>query len=342
MTAGTTAENSIKNSGRDTSARLARLGRRARQIAFFLATATLAGWCAVAFSVHQEGVPLYICWAVVAAATVSALVLKFRGSQLGWSALAIMGLTAAGWYGSIQPSDARDWAPEVAHGVTARVNGDEVLLDNVRNFDRAGPVMERWESHGYDLAALSTVELISADTDGPDIARHLVRFGFDDGRTVVFSVQVRREADETYTPIGALFRQFEVVLIAATDQDILRAWSSRLGDAMHSQTLTLSPAQRREVFMSYVDLAQELAERPAFYSSLTQTIATTLLDIARQTQPDMKVNWRVVLSGHLPDCLQAMGAMADAGRHAAHMASADEPARPLPATSGSDARIMRD
>jgi hypothetical protein len=66
-----------------------------------------------------------------------------------WIGVAVILLGWGAWYGSLRPGTDRDWAADVAHGVTATVDADTVTLHNVRDFHgKTGrtfcPICGRW------------------------------------------------------------------------------------------------------------------------------------------------------------------------------------------------------
>ncbi|MFX7870361.1 DUF4105 domain-containing protein, partial [Acinetobacter baumannii] len=88
----------------------------------------------------------------------------------------LAGIAMAGWWSSIRPSHARDWADDVARMLVSQVQGDTVTLDNVRNFvwRSETDVDVRWESRQYDLAQLVSADLLLSYWMGPAIAHTLV------------------------------------------------------------------------------------------------------------------------------------------------------------------------
>src|SRR5206468_203523 len=74
---------------------------------------------------------------------------------------AALGLFLA-WFSTISPSSDRTWAPEVARNVTAVIEGDRVVVSNVRNFSwRSETDFDAvWEQRRYTLSQLRDVDLI--------------------------------------------------------------------------------------------------------------------------------------------------------------------------------------
>ena len=63
------------------------------------------------------------------------------------------------WWASINPSNDKDWAAAVAHGVTGSLDGDRLSVQNVRNFSwhNEADFAERWEQRTYDLSKLRSL-----------------------------------------------------------------------------------------------------------------------------------------------------------------------------------------
>ena len=102
-------------------------------------------------------------------------------------------------------------------------------------------------------------------------------------------------------------RQFELVLIAATEDDILRLRTNHRKEDVRLYPLNLNDAQLRNLFLSYVDLANRLEDAPMFYNTLTHNCTTTLYPLANAVHPEVAVDWRILMSGHLPSYINDLG-----------------------------------
>src|SRR5574337_897749 len=138
------------------------------------------------------------------------------------------------WWVGIAPSGQRDWRDDVARLLTGTMQGDHVRLDNVRNFDwRSDTDYDiRWESRSYDLARLVGADAVVSHWGSRAIAHAMLSFGFDDGRHLAFSVEVRKSRDQEYSSIGGFYKQVEIVLIAADEHDIIRVRTNIRGEAV--------------------------------------------------------------------------------------------------------------
>ncbi|MCW3782432.1 Lnb N-terminal periplasmic domain-containing protein [Defluviimonas salinarum] len=285
-------------------------------VSVFAAVALLgAAWAATAFSVQLDGIARLAGWSALLGALIAAGLARIRSRRAGWAVLALAALGVGGWYQTITPRQDRDWDFDVRHGVRAEVTGDTVTLRDLRDFDWASEnaAKERWTTASYDLDRLQSVDMLTSVWDSPDIAHLLVSFGFEDGEHVVFSVEIRREVGETFNEIGGFFRQFELVLIAATEEDIVKLRTNHRGEQVSLYPIELDAAQRRTLFMSYVALAQRLERDPAFYNTLTANCTTVVYQLAQAITPDLPMDWRLVMSGHLPDYVESLGVLGGEG-----------------------------
>ncbi len=139
------------------------------------------------------------------------------------------------WWRTITPSHQREWADDVARLLESEIDGDRVTLHNVRNFDWQSETVytPRWETRSYDLSRLESADLILSYWMGPHIAHTLVAFGFDDGRRLVFSLEIRKEKHEAFSAIGGFFRKFEQVIIASDEHDIIKTRSNARGEDVY-------------------------------------------------------------------------------------------------------------
>lgn len=283
--------------------------RRAAGILFH-GVALPAAALAVTAVWFQVAPPLRWLWIAAIVAAAAAIVGFGRKSpKARWGGLAVALVVGAAWWISIKPSSDRDWAPDVAHGVTADIGGSDIVLHNVRNFDWRSETdfVPRWETRRYSLDRLTSVDLISSVWASPAIAHTLISFGFADNRHVVFSAEVRRERNEEFSEVGGFFKEFELVMIAADENDILRLRTNIRREDVMLLPLQLTEAQARALFSAYVERANQLARQPEFYQTLTTNCTTVIFELARLVDKRVPMDWRILVSGYLPAYLYGLG-----------------------------------
>lgn len=290
--------------------------RRRAPLRFALAALVLAcaAWGALALWYQGPSTPvlrgaLPALWLALAAAAVHGLWTGRRGAPLLWAA-AFAALL--GWWSTLAPSHDRVWADDVARLLRAEVDGDRVVLHDVRDFEWRTPedYDVRWETRTYDLRRLRSADLVMSYWMGPAIAHTLVSFGFDDGERVVFSLEIRKERHERFSAIGGFFREFETVLIAADERDIVRTRSNARGEDVYLYRLNVPPQDLRALFLGYLDEAERIHRQPAFYNTVTSNCTTIVFDLARRLAPGLPLDPRLLLSGYFDGYVHDQGGLA--------------------------------
>ena len=313
-----------------------RLLKLLAHLVFILALAGATAWAGTALWLHLAGVLRLAALGALGLAALASLTLRVaRSRRAGWAGLAVSALVMGAWYQTITPRQDRDWELDVSRGVSAKVEGDLVTLANLRDFrwtseTEASPA---WVTRTCDLGRLKSLDMITSVWDDPDIGHLLVSFGFEDCGQVVFSVEIQREKGEHFNEVGGFFRQFEQVLIAATEEDIVKLRTNYRHEEVRLYPVHLTAEQRRTMFLSYVALAQALEAEPAFYNTITANCTTTVWGLARSLKPDLPIDRRLILTGRLPDYLADLGVI-----EAADAIARDAAARITPLAQLDDGR----
>ncbi|NEX45081.1 Lnb N-terminal periplasmic domain-containing protein [Pseudotabrizicola algicola] len=284
------------------------LGRGAQ----LLAAAFVLVWVWLAVQFHAGGALGLALHAVIGLLGLSAVwaALKRRWGLI-WAG---MGAVLAGfvlWWVMQIPRDDRTWAADVRHGVTGEIDGSRVTLRNVRNFrwQDADTAEENWEVRVVDAARITSLDMFTSVWDSPLIAHVLVSFGFDDGQRIVFSGEIRREKGEVYSALGGFFRRYELVMIAADERDIVHLRTDARGERVSLFPVSLEPEVRKQLFMNFVNRANELAAEPEWYHTIWANCTTVPFRLVKTIAPSVALDWRVLASGYLPAYLHELGVL---------------------------------
>jgi hypothetical protein len=224
-------------------------------------------------------------------------------------------VTAAGfvvvltWWLALQPSNQRDWQPDLAVLPYADITGSQATLHNIRNCDyRTETDYDvRHYDRTFDLDALRTVDLYLVTWGSPNIAHTMISFGFTNGEYVCFSIETRKEKGEDYSALKGFFRQYELAYIIADERDVVRLRTNyRQGEEACLYRLQVTPAQGRKLFLDYLRRTNELHERAEWYNALTDN-CTIAIRTQRDAADRAPWDWRMLINGHLDELLYERG-----------------------------------
>ena len=213
------------------------------------------------------------------------------------------------WWTTITPTNERGWAPDVARSVTATIDGDRVVVSNVRNFTwRSDTDFDQiWEQRSFRLSHVTDVDLIMSYWMGEAIAHTIVSFGFDDAPRLAFSIEIRKEGHESFSSIAGFFKQYELAIIAADERDAVRVRSNVRGEDVRIYRLRMTPSNAQRLLREYLGEANDLARAPRFYNTLTANCTTLVFDLVRVIHPGLPFDARIIFSGYLPNYAYAVG-----------------------------------
>ena len=215
------------------------------------------------------------------------------------------------WWHRIPPSNDRDWKDDVARMTTGLVEGDQVTLQNVRCFDwrTREDYTQRWETRTYDLSRLRSVDMILSYWSMAAIAHVIISFGFDDGEQVAFSVEIRPEKTENFSEIGGFFKEFELVILACDERDVIRVRTNVRGEDDYLYRIRMPVANIRSLFVAYVHEANKLSRTPRFYNTITVNCTTLVYHMMKRIVGHLPFDFRLLLSGYLPGYVYRVGGL---------------------------------
>jgi hypothetical protein len=214
------------------------------------------------------------------------------------------------WWWSLEPTQHKDWQPDVARTPHGELRGDVLTLHEVRNFDYRSETdwTERWETRTYDLSKLRGGDLFLSYWGSPAIAHTILSWDFEDGLPLAISIETRKDKSQVYSAIAGFFKQYELVYVAADERDLIRLRTNHRGEEVYLYRLTATPERARAILLDYLKTMNELAERPVFYNAFTQNCTTTIRMHTRHVNPGAQpFDWRLLANGYIDQLLYERG-----------------------------------
>lgn len=235
----------------------------------------------------------------------------FGRSQMRLIAPALFLLVLAWWF-TLKPSSDRTWLTDADRTAWAEIDGDTVTLHNVRNCDYWSETnfTPQWETREAKISQITGIDMAINYWGSPIMAHPIVSFQFADSKPVCFSIETRKEKGESYSAIGGIYRQYELIYIVADERDVIRLRTNyRKGEDIYLYRLNITPEKARERFMDYLTALNELHRKPKWYNAVTTNCTTSI-----RTQHEGKRNpwdWRILVNGYADEMLYERGAIGD-------------------------------
>ncbi|HEY0702214.1 MAG TPA: DUF4105 domain-containing protein, partial [Candidatus Acidoferrales bacterium] len=209
------------------------------------------------------------------------------------------------------------WQPDEAQTAWAEVNGDRVTIHNYRDchYQTESQYTCQWLTKTVKLSELRGIDISLIHWGLPKIAHLIVSFHFEGDDYVAVSVEMRKRADQSYSAIRGFFRQFTLVYIFADERDLIRLRSNfRQGEEVDLYRTTADAAYSRQLFLQYLQRANQLHEKAEWYNAVTRNCTTDVFSLMRAIGPlpsgISRFDPRVVFSGEIDEMLYEHGLLA--------------------------------
>jgi hypothetical protein len=216
------------------------------------------------------------------------------------------------WWSTIEPSNDRDWQPDVAVLPSAEVNGHLVTLRHIRNFKYRSETdySPRWYDKTFDLQKLEALDLVAVYWMGDAIAHTMLSFDFG-GEFVAISIEIRKSKDRVFSTLAGFFRQYELTYIVGDERDLigLRTTYRNPAEDVFLYRVKAKPERIRSLFMEYIKKINQLTKEPEFYNSATTNCTTNIVTHVAAINPDWPLSWKMILTGYFPNLIYERGGL---------------------------------
>lgn len=200
----------------------------------------------------------------------------------------IMILFFSGFPWWVKPSNDRDWNQDQAVLPIINKDGDEISIKNIRNFtyETDTTFTPGYYDATYNLNEIKSVDFLVEPFNGVHGAAHtLVSFGFNDGRHLAISIEIRKEKGESFSPWKGMFKEYELMYVIADERDVIKLRSNYRHDQVYLYPIKTTPAKARALFESMIARSEKLRRLPEFYHTILSNCTTNLATHVNEITP---------------------------------------------------------
>ncbi len=212
-----------------------------------------------------------------------------------------------GWWQTLEPTNNKVWAPDVAQISHGEITGNNLVMHNVRNFQYSAEDVfeERWETREYNLDAIQGLDLFLSYWASDHIAHAIMSWDFGQDKHLAISIETRKDIHQEYSAIKGFFKQFALSYVAADEKDLIGLRTNHRKERVYAYRLNVSNERSRALLESYLATMNGLWKTPEFYDALRQNCTTAIFLHTKAINPDNPppLDWRIIASGHLDELL---------------------------------------
>lgn len=277
----------------------------------WLVIAVLSLWAVAALYIDVRlralSVPLTILYAVGITAIVARYKLRLRSAFLCFACFCGVLI----WWLNLKPTNQGDWQENVNRTAWAEINGDQVMIHNVRNceYRTETEYSNCWGDRTVHLSDIRGVDLFFTTWGVRWIGHPIVSFQFGGGQHIAFSIEARYKVGQAYSAILGFFRQYELIFVVADERDVIRLRTNyRKDEEVFLYHGRMTPEEARAMFLTYIRYLDKLKDHAEWYNALTRNCTTT---VDKQISADMSKpqpwNYQILVNGTLDELLYSRG-----------------------------------
>ena len=239
-----------------------------------------------------------------------ALLMWLRPFRLALGIWAVALVVIVFWWTTILPSNEGDWQPDVAQLPSAEIEGDTLIVHNVRNVDYRTETdyTVRYEDRSYDLSKLRGLDLFMIYWGSPMIAHTIMSWQFEGSRPLAVSIETRKKVGQEYSALEGFFKQYEIIYVVADERDVVRLRTNYRGEEVYLYRLKTPIPQARALLLDYVRSMNDLVDHPQFYNALTDNCTTSIRRHVTHINPNAPpFDWRFIANGYGDELMYERG-----------------------------------
>ncbi len=213
-----------------------------------------------------------------------------------------------------RPKNEKDWEVSAARIPQIEdISPNKLEIRGIRDFRYRSETDYdvRYYDRTVDLDQLTSVDFFVSYWAGKPLAHIIVSFGFSDRDYVAFSIETRKEKPEAWSTFAGFYRNYEIMYVAADERDVisLRTKVRNPAEQVYLLRTRMPIVNARKLFRQYAYKINSLNKIPEFYNTLTTNCTTQILTHVQAYNRTLHYNWKIFLSGYLPEYLFELGAL---------------------------------
>ena len=230
-------------------------------------------------------------------------------------ALALLALACLALYLSVQtPSNEGPWREDHERSAYAELSGRNLTVHNIRNFqyDDNQQITDReYFSKTWPLDDIEHLWFGLSHFGPFGLAHSFISVEFKNGNYLALSIEGRLRPGQNYNPLAGLLRQYPIIYIAATEQDVIGLRSHLRGETVLLYPVNDTPEGAEQFLLALISDANALYDNPMFYNTILDNCLTNLLKHGAELAEVSATDFRVLLPGHADRLTYAFGITPD-------------------------------
>lgn len=187
-----------------------------------------------------------------------------------------------------KPTNDKPWTQDnaVLAEVSYEEGADAVEIRNIRSFNyrRTRDYDVDYYDRRYSLGDLHSLDFfvepfsLQRNSDREWGKAHtFVSFGLGDEQLAI-SIEIRRQEGETFNPLLAAFRAYEIIYVVADERDVVKLRANHRRNKVYLYPMRTTPEGLRAMFLGMLLRAEKLRHEPEFYNTFSNTCTTNLVE----------------------------------------------------------------
>lgn len=184
-------------------------------------------------------------------------------------------------------SNNRNWEVgfEIFPEVEISKDKDEVNIKYIRdwNYSETDIISKDYIDRSYKLENLERVWfLVEPFSKWDGIAHTYFVFDFTDQEPISFSIEARREKEETYSALMGAFNKYDLIYMWGTERDFTGRRAYKDNADIYMYPLDIKKETGQKFFLELAKETEKLRQNPKFYNTLTSNCTNNLAKMANK------------------------------------------------------------